>query len=153
MLVAALLGIGVGAAAVFFFRAPAQATIPAVYRSTVFFPLYEPSWLPEGYFVDPQSFDATSQVITFTINDPTGKKVIVTEQPKPPQAHIDSFYREQLAETKTLRTPFGQATVGAFEGSPLAGLLTDQTWVLFRTVSAVDSGQFERIIQNIQHVQ
>lgn len=117
--------------------------------STVTFPLYEPEWLPEGWFVEPHSIEATSQVVTFTINDKAGKRLIFTEQPKPPQDNLDTFYAQQLSGNKALKTQAGEVIAGQFEGSLLAGLTAGRTWVLVRAVSAVDQQHFDRLIESI----
>ena len=122
--------------------------IPANIRQAVDFPLYQPTWLPEGFIVDSQSFDVTSQVVTFTVsNSQTRSKLIFTEQPKPAQFDFNSFYDEQLTEKRSLTSPSGQATIGLFEGSLFASVLTDRTWVLIRVPGSQELTQFERVLQ------
>jgi hypothetical protein len=128
-------------------RHDTPSLIPETIQSQVTFPLYQPGWLPSGYAIDDRSFDATSQVVTFSIINKQNSKLIVTEQPQPPQASIDTFYTQQLTEVHTSTGKSGAVTAGQFETSPLAGLATGRTWVLLRSAS-MDKDTIERIAQN-----
>lgn len=125
-------------------------TFPASLVSSSPFPLYEPAWLPTGHFIDKQSLDATSQVVTFTINDERGKRLAVTEQPRPGQTSLDSFYSEQLSGSTTFATAAGQVTIGQFEGTTLVGIVTDRTWILVRAVSLIGPADIEQVARQFK---
>lgn len=116
------------------------------------FQLYEPDWLPPGMSIDSDSFGASSQALTFSIRDATGQQLVVTEQPKPSQKEIEEFYAGQLLESSTFTTPAGQGTIGSFEGSALTGILTNETWILIRSVSNVDASQLKQIAMHFRSV-
>lgn len=138
------------AIAVLLVRPGKAALIPQTIQTQVAFPLYQPGWLPAGYTIDAQSFDATSQVVTFSItNAQANGKLVVTEQPQPPQTNIDTFYTQQLTEVRTAQGKSGSVTAGQFETSPLAGVTTGRTWVLLRS-STLDRDTLERIASNFE---
>lgn len=114
------------------------------------FTLYEPVALPEGYVVDRQSITSTADVVTFTINTAQGKAAVVTEQPRPPQANLEAFYKDQLSDRKTYTTKVGQVTAGQFEGSQLAGIETKDSWIIVRSVTQIDASTFQRITHSFE---
>lgn len=128
----------------------ATSRIPQRFSAILAFQLYEPRWLPDGMDIDQQSFDATSQAFTFSISDKSGKRLVVTEQPKPSQNEIDEFYSGQLSGVSTFNTTVGQGTVGSFEGSELAGIVTEQTWILIRSATSGDREQLKQITTHFQ---
>lgn len=131
---------------------PPAPVFPASLVRASPFPLYEPGWLPAGHFVDKQSLDATSQVVTFTINDEKGQRLVITEQPRPGQTSLDSFYSEQLSGSTTYVTAAGQVTIGQFEGTTLAGVVTERTWILIRAVSTIGPSDIEQIVRQFRQV-
>lgn len=142
-----------GAIAVILARSHSSASVlPAALVSSSPFPLYEPSWLPTGHFVDRQSLNATQQVVTFTVNDQKGKRLVITEQPRPGQTNLDSFYSEQLSGSTTFATAVGQATIGQFEGTTLAGIVTERTWILVRAVSVIGPSDIEQVVRQFKQV-
>ncbi len=114
------------------------------------FPLYTPSWLPNDWFMDRRSLSVTSEVVTFTVNDSKGQRLVFTEQPRPPQNNLDTFYDQQLSGSTAFKSASGQVTTGQFEGTLLAGISTEQTWVLVRAISAIKQSDFDRIIEGIR---
>lgn len=114
------------------------------------FQLYEPDELPAGMSIDGGSFSATSQALTYSIRDAVGQQLVVTEQPKPSLKEIEEFYSGQLSESSTFTTQIGQGTIGSFEGSGLVGILTDETWILIRSVSNMDTDQLKQIAVQFQ---
>lgn len=100
--------------------------------------------------VNPSSFDATSQVVTFSFSYDSGKKLIFTEQPKPEGFDFNNFYEEQLADKRTVDTAVGSATIGLFEGSSFASVVTDKTWVIMRAPSGIDSNSLARVISGLR---
>lgn len=124
--------------------------LPDTVAVSATFPLYQPQELPAGYYIDAQSVSATSQVVTFTLSSASGKAVVVTEQPRPSTEQMTTFYDGQMTAKKTFKTAAGEATAGQFEGSMLAGLSTDKTWILIRAVSAIDQNTMERIAHSFR---
>lgn len=132
-------------------RATAASPYSA-WTKTVSFALYEPTYLPKGFFIDEKSFDATSQVVTFAVSSQTGEQVVFTEQPKPDQSNIERFYKEQLTETQTFDTAIGRATTGQFEGSQLTGIESTQTWILMRAVANLSAEQLQAIAKSLEMI-
>ena len=150
LIVAALLTVVIATLAIVrLFPASAPNSFPASFSRTVSFPLFSPEWLPTGLSIDRQSFDATAEVLTFTISDNKGKRLVFTEQPKPPQANLDTFYQQQLSGSTSFDTTAGKVTIGQFEGSTLAGIATDQTWILMRAVASINQSEFEHIVRSM----
>lgn len=128
---------------------PKDTLLPSNFYGTSF-PLYGPNWLPKGWFVHQNSFDATSAVATFTVNDGTGQRLVLTQQPKPPLSQIDEFYNQQLFGATSVQTTAGSVMIGQFDNSLLAGLVTDQTWILIRAVTQIDRSELQRIVSNLK---
>src|SRR5688572_21967975 len=103
--------------------------VPVAMARRVSFPVYQPTWLPEGFSVKQESFDATQQVLTFAIKDTAVTRLVFTEQPKPALEQINGFYTQQLSEVRTLPIEKGEVTLGQFEGMPIAAVATDKTWI------------------------
>lgn len=152
MLIAAIIAVAAGGSAALLLRKPAASSggFLGQVASTVNFPLYTPAWLPEGWFLDRQSLSVTSEVVTFTVNDTKGQRLVFTEQPRPPQDNLDTFYNQQLSGATTSNSAAGAIVIGQFEGSSLAGVSAEQTWVLIRAVSMVDQEDFGRLVGSLQ---
>jgi hypothetical protein len=127
-----------------------QKDFPVAVRQSVNFLLYVPSDLPNGYYLDYQSASAISQAITFSINSRSGKALVVTEQPQPPDDQVQSFYDQQLTTVRTVPTGKGTIVFGEFETSRFAGVTTGNTWVLIRAVSAIEQDELERITHSFK---
>jgi hypothetical protein len=126
--------------------------LPRSVQQAAAFSLYSPAWLPDGYYIDYQSASATSQVATFSINNASGKALVVTEQPQPDDDQMTAFYDQQLIDTKTISTDIGQVTTGQFETSPFTGITTGRTWILIRAVTTVDQSTSERIARSFEAI-
>jgi hypothetical protein len=143
-------------AAVFILRKPADSSSRyslGQMSQNVAFPLYAPTWLPEGWFVHRQSLSVASEVVTFTVNDSKGQRLVFTEQPKPPQENLDTFYNQQLSGSTTTDSAAGRVTMGQFEGSSIAGISGERTWILIRTVSSVDQQDFDRLVHGLRKME
>jgi hypothetical protein len=127
-----------------------RQVLPAGLHQAANYPLYSPGWLPSGARLDPASADATSQVVTFAFTYDGAKKLIFTEQLKPSGFDFDTFYNDQLTEKQTFSTNLGQATVGLFENSPFASVITDRTWIIMRAPMNMDSEQFIHVVRNLR---
>jgi hypothetical protein len=103
--------------------------------------------------LNPASFDATSQVVTFSFSYNNGKKLIFTEQPKPDGFDFDNFYDEQLTNKRAIDSSLGSAIIGLFEGSSFASIVTDKTWVMTRAPSGMDASSLIHIISSLQEEQ
>lgn len=124
--------------------------LPSYVASEVSFRLYQPHALPSGFALDKKSFGITSQVVTFVLTYDSGKKLLVSEQPKPQDFDFTNFYGQKLTGTKQIAMPTGAATIGVYNGSGLASIVTDQTWVLIRAPSGINAATFESIVRNLQ---
>src|SRR5256885_1466002 len=71
------------AVAIWFIAIHDTKPIPRQYRKNLHFTLYYPTRLPEGYSVDPTSFQRQGNVLIFSIKAPHGKNVAVSEQAVP----------------------------------------------------------------------
>jgi hypothetical protein len=126
--------------------------LPFSARVSVTFPLYQPGWLPKGYAIDQQSISTTSQVVTFTVKKGDSDALIITEQPRPSNEQMDTFYEGQLTNRKSFTISIGKVATGSFEGTLLAGISTDETWLLVREVGGLDQAQFDRIVGSFRAV-
>ncbi len=143
-----LMIIGVAGYALLHERSSNVVPVSILQRST--FPLYTPAWLPPGMLTETDSFDATSQVVTFSVRDARGTRLVFTEQPRPALQEVSTFYDQQLTEKKTFKADNGEVTTGRFEGTGFAAVATDRTWVLVRAVADIDQGHMERIVRQLK---
>jgi hypothetical protein len=138
------------AGAVWIASRPTRAVIvPTAMARRVSFPVYQPTWLPESFLVNHESFDATRQVLTFAIKDRAVTRLVFTEQPKPAPEQINAFYAQQLSEVRTVPTEKGEITLGRFEGMSLAGITTEKTWILIRAVAAIEDANLQKVAESI----
>lgn len=112
--------------------------------------MYTPEYLPSGWKADPDSVEATADVVTFRVSDGQATRLLVTEQQRPPQSTLDAFYEQQLTSSQPFEVESMKGVIGQFEGSLLAGVTINETWVLIRSVSTVDKEQFERVVHNVR---
>lgn len=134
-------------------QASQDVPIPVTVAKQVSFPLYQPTWLPEGYSISADSLDATEQVVTFAAKDADATRLVFTEQPKPPADQITSFYNQQLSDIRRMPVRVGEATIGRFEGTPIAGIATEKTWILVRATANIDQDQLQKITEHLSLVQ
>ncbi|HEX8762779.1 MAG TPA: DUF4367 domain-containing protein [Candidatus Saccharimonadales bacterium] len=142
-----------GSAIYFVLNRGAAGTVPTPILQQASFPLYVPAWLPQGMTVRSDSFDATSQVVTFSVDDNRGTRLVFTEQLRPGSQEMSTFYDQQLTEKRTYKTGGGETTVGRFEGTGFAAVVTDKTWILIRAVADIDQKQLEKIADHLRLAQ
>jgi hypothetical protein len=123
--------------------------IPSHVRSSVNFPLYQPTQLPKGYKIADGSFRLNSSVVTFTVQN-LDKSLVFTEQAKPMDFDFESFYTDQFANARKISTGAGRAYVNAFGDGELASIATDRTWILVRSPSGISAKDFDAILQGIK---
>ncbi len=124
--------------------------VPAAILRKASFPVYTPMWLPTGMLVEPDSFDATSQVVTFSIRDGHGTRLVFTEQPRPTSQEVSTFYDQQLADKTTFKADDREITIGRFEGTDFAAVLLDKTWILVRAVADMNQSDLEKVARQLK---
>lgn len=103
--------------------------------SSTSFTLYYPTSLPSGYHIDVNSI-ATPQsgVIVFTISNPKGDKIYVSEETRPITFNLGGYYKgfTNLKETVTSR---GTIAVGLINQNQteIGSLAINKTWILANT--------------------
>lgn len=127
-----------------------SGVVPGYVRSSVNFPVFQPRNLPAGFAVDTSSFKLNSEVVTFVAKSAQGA-VLITEQAIPRQLDFDTFYADQLSDTRRMTTGIGEATIGYFGDTELGSIVTDRTWILVRAKQGVSSQQMDAIVQSLSN--
>lgn len=122
--------------------------LPAAITSQVTFPLYYPAKLPPGFVFDQGSASATPQVVTFSVSHHDGKKLIVSQQPVPPDFDFENFYLNSLFGAKEVITPLGKAVIGQIKDATFASIVTDRTWVIINAPAGLPADQMEQLIKS-----
>lgn len=121
-------------------------------RRTATFPVHYPKTLPEGWRLGSDSISVAAQLVTFTIDDGKGGRLVATQQALPPQEQLDRFYQEQVVAPGASVTPVGKAVIGSFEGRPLGAITAEKTWIVIRALSDIDENTFREILYSFRSV-
>lgn len=119
-------------------------------QRTATFALYYPRVLPEGWQVNASSMSASAELVTFSVTDRTGTRLVVTQQMTPPIEQLDAFYKEQILEPATVTTAIGRAVIGSFEGGSIGAVTAGNTWIVVRALGGVQEEAFRQLVQGFR---
>lgn len=136
-------------ASIFFVKSSSQKSpVPNPYKNALGFSTPYPTKLPEGFSVNPSSFNSTNSVLIYSI-DTGNQPISVSVQRKPESFDFDSFYSKGLQGTQKFTTDIGEAAVGKAEGKIIGSLLAGDSWaILTSTSSTLTQIQLQEIIKN-----
>jgi hypothetical protein len=92
-------------------------------QSSVGFPLYYPTTLPENFVLQPPTAKKDSATITFTMTYDKDKTAVVIQQARPP-------LMEEVTKTQEFTTRAGQAYIANLNGKRAGFLVTDKSLVM-----------------------
>jgi hypothetical protein len=150
-----LAGLGVGGA--YGYQHVKSLDIPASYVKTSLFPVLYPVSLPDGYYVDANSFNHQGDAFVFTIRNSSdqNKSIAVSEQVLPngfnPDKQLPDDDSQAEGQHGTYTTQAGKGQVGSFQGNQVATLATDKTWIIMN-VSTIPSGDIGGIASSFEQI-
>lgn len=114
------------------------------------FPLYSPTFLPQGYALNNNSSSLTSQAYLVTAENQDGKTLIFTQMPVPAEYDFESFYKSRLTGAQDAYSVYGRGKVGILDGSLTGSLVTDSTWVLVKGPEEISANDMIQIILSLE---
>jgi hypothetical protein len=121
--------------------------IPSAVAQSIPFPVYYPSSLPVGFKINPSSISNRGQILTYYYEYDGGKKLIITEQAKPP-----NFDFGKLSGDQEFTAPLGRAYIVDMDTRTTGSLITDKTWVILNAPNKMGADQLRQIIDSFSKV-
>lgn len=125
--------------------------VPEKVSKGVNFPMYytDPKLLPAGFSLNTSSFSSGNNAAVFSVKHGTNK-LVVTEQQKPTDQEIKTFYEHQMPIHTEIDTKVGVATVAALNMQNVVSLPTkDSTWLLITYPDNVTKDQLKQFLNSI----
>jgi hypothetical protein len=134
-----------------FIRKPVSSDpFTAQLEASLQFPLYYPTWLPNGYHLDTRSItEPQAGVLTFDIVNSANMKIYVSEEAIPTHFSISS-YTAKLRSLKQSNTVTQSIAVGYGQTSNVAigSLYNDKTWLLANTSAPLSLEQVMEVMKS-----
>jgi hypothetical protein len=107
------------------------ARLPEAVQRRTLFPIYLPGRLPDGFSIDPNSYDTAEGVLLFYASNKQGQKIVFTQQPKPQDFDFSRFNQSTLKQAeRVIGAPY-PSVIGMSEGGTVTlSVQTDSTWIL-----------------------
>ncbi len=152
--VVVLLAISGAATAVHFIHpTPDRSPFSKTVKRSVIFPLYYPTVLPAGYWLDKSSISTTSSVVIYSVKYSGGaKKMVFSLHAQPTADQISSFYFHYMPLHIDVSTTVGTAAIGAINNHTVVSLPTDKTWILLTGPPDVNQSLLRQIIESLTKV-
>jgi hypothetical protein len=148
-----LLLIGIGGTWLTLGRSAASIQmIPSNIRTAVDFPLYYPEQLPKGYTINPSSFGATNEVVTYSINYGTDSKLAISLQPIPRTFDFTQFYANSMKDALSVNTTIGTAKIGNINGVQTVSLTNAKTWLLISAPNGIGNDALLSVLKSFRPV-
>lgn len=147
----------IGAGSAYAYQHVRPAELPISYVKNSKFVIYYPFNLPDGYYVDKDSYTTQDNALVFTIkNSKDPKKFVpVSEQALPPNFNPDRQLPDasgsDTGQRGTFTTTAGKGEIGSFQGNQVASLVAGKTWIIMN-VSAIPSSEVGGIASSFQRV-
>jgi hypothetical protein len=132
---------------------PAPNPIPVSIKSSLTFPSYYPSKLPDGFSILDNGVtqpEKAKDVVIIHIKDTNGRTVDISDQAMPSSFDFDQFFGsfESKADHPT---PVGNATIGIGDDHQLlAAIKTSRTLVIMNTSHNLTTEEFNLILDNLK---
>ena len=127
--------------------------IPRSEAKQLGFDIYYPSQklLPSGYSLNKSSFEATNQVLIYSVSYGNGHKIVFSDQAKPTSTQIEAFYTRNLPLNTTLQTNIGLATMGAISDENVVSIPTNtNAWLIVTAPSDINQGSLDQVIKSVE---
>lgn len=120
-------------------------------RASLSFPVYYPTEMPGTFKLDTDTItQPDSNVVVYRLTNDEGIAVTISQQAANNQIDIRKLYPEDQ-EPKQVELPLGTAHIGTVEGSLLAHLVGQKTWIIVTTSpSTLSSDELEIILRSMR---
>lgn len=122
-------------------------------EATLGFDIYYPDQklLPSGYVLDKNSFSFSDQTIIYTVSYGNNQKLVFSDQTKPSDSEIQTFYAKRMPLNTSLSTSVGKATIGAINSQTVASLPTNtNAWLLITGPSDTNQQNLNQVLKSIR---
>ena len=96
------------------------------------FPLYQPSWLPQGYSIETASITQPQEgVVVFNLTNAAGNKIYISEAARSETYDYGGFFN-RIEKNAQFKAKLGQAVVGYVDGEKtvIGSLVSEKTWII-----------------------
>lgn len=129
---------------------PGPVKVPPAIAERIYFPVYMPRQLPDGYVIQQPSFQEKDGSLIFTAVNTHTEKLVFTEQPMPERFDFARFYKESIRESENLPETPHQTVLGRLpNGNRLLSVTTEKTWLLITTASDLDEASARLIVSSL----
>jgi hypothetical protein len=122
--------------------------LPKQVTGGVNFPVYYPSYLPEGYTFDKSSTHLENQIIFFGLSNKK-EKISISEQAAPKNPPDFGLILKRNVSFKKLSLTGGQAIYGVSQNIPAAIILTNTTLINISGSSNIPLDNIAKITQSL----
>lgn len=147
---AALLAIAIAVVILFAAWLRIPDPLPAAIRSSTPISLFYPTSLPEGYVLNRDSFSINNGVVSYTVQDSKGNKLLFTQQAPPASFNFEDFATKQISAGRRGNSPHGELVIGTFQGNAVASLRSSNTWLLISSPDKASLGNLEKIASELK---
>lgn len=130
-----------------------SSIVPEDMQKKVTFPVYypNPDTLPTGYVLDKDSFSATNEVVLYSVNYDTDKKIVFTLQKKPATDELDIFYKNQIPLRTEIEVPLGKLAIGMLNNQRFLSLPTKtDVWLIITAPMEAEQGALLELAKNLK---
>lgn len=107
--------------------------------------------LPGGYSLNMNSFSSANQVLIFSVSYNNNQNIVFSEQMKPSDSRIQTFYSKYIPLNTSLSTSIGVATIGAITTQTIASLPTNtNTWIIITAPRNINQAKLGQVIKAIE---
>lgn len=141
---------GLAAGMIWYLKIQGVFGVPREVRGAAPFPVYYVRNVPKPFTISMASYSYNSGVLSFKIDRPDGRSVLITEQSPPPHFDIDDFVAKQVLEPRAVVTTYGKVVLGTSGKGHVASLKTDKTWVLLSAPEGVSLDELSAVAEHLQ---
>lgn len=147
-----VLGIGVAIGWKVFLYKPANVNpFSAKLSASLQFPLFHPTYVPDGYHVDTSSVtEPATGVVVFSLAGPNKSKIYISEEARPTKYDIGGFFAK-FSDLKESAITGGTLATGKIDNSQteISSMLNNQVWVICNTNAAVPMDQMSNLAKDL----
>lgn len=139
-------------ASLLFFPNAEASIVPQVILKNAPFSVYytDPAKLPVGFQLDQKSFTGSSQTVVFVVHDAKNQRYVFTNQARPSDDDLQTFYSLHLPLSTKIQVPLGTATIGAITTEQtIVSLPTKGSWLLMTGPPSFDQKQLQQLLTSL----
>lgn len=119
-------------------------------KATFGLTIYVPSSLPQGFSYTRQAPSQTDKILTYYLSFDAGKRLSISDRPRPKDINFDDFYRQNLNNRLSVPSSQGQAVIGNANNQAVGSLLTNQVWVIVSSSLQLDNTRLTQLVSGLK---